>query len=80
LVASGNLERPAALWEETNFDRFHIGARDPEGHVVFALARDSAGVTADASGLIKNLDEISDRFIGFGMFLLSCDLVQGRPP
>jgi hypothetical protein len=47
--------RASHLRKHTHVDVLNIGARHPDRHDVFGLARGGARVTADAAGVIDDL-------------------------
>ena len=78
LVAARHLERAPHLGEDPDVDRFDVGARDREGHVVLGFARGRAGVASDAARLVDDLRPLLGD--GDGSFqkerrsLASCDV------
>jgi hypothetical protein len=55
LIAAGDLVRTTSLREDTNVDVFDVSACNGDWDYVFRFARSSAGVTADAAGMVDYL-------------------------
>jgi hypothetical protein len=72
LIAARYLMRAPHLREHTDVDVLDVGARDADGNDVFRFARRSAGVTADAAGVI-------DYFGPLHTILASCLLIEHLP-
>ena len=54
MVASKHGKRPACVGEVSAFDVLHPGPEDTEGDLIFFLARDGAGVAADATVVVDD--------------------------
>lgn len=54
VIATGDLKNAAGVREGSLLDIFHPSAVDAQWDMVFGLARDSAGVTADALAVIDD--------------------------